>query len=181
MQGASQPVSYTHLDVYKRQGYEIANGSVNVYTADDNAVVYEGDATSTTRADENNDGSYKVDVTSYDTVTYFTVQAADGTEATYTVTVVEPKPFASFSIDGERHTSQIGRVTEDPDFQVAPSNDPTVEVYLPYNYGTTEFTPTFETNYSVTVTAKNTAGQDVTLVSGETYDWACLLYTSRCV
>lgn len=164
-------VSGSAYTVVANYGYEIANGSVNVYTADDNAVVYEGDATSTTRADENNDVSYKVDVTRYDTVTYFTVQAADGTEATYTVTVVEPKPFASFSIDGERHTSQIDRVTEDPDFQVAPSNDPTVEVYLPYNYGTTEFTPTFETNYSVTVTAKNTAGQDVTLVSGETYDW----------
>ena len=165
-------VSGSAYTVVANYGYEIANGSVNVYTTDDNAVVYEGDATSTTRADENNDGSYKVDVTSYDTVTYFTVQAADGTEATYTVTVVEPKPFASFSIDGERHTSQIDRVTEDPDFQVFTSNtNPTVEVYLPYNYGTTEFTPTFETNYSVTVTAKNTAGQDVTLVSGETYDW----------
>ena len=166
-------VSGSAYTVVANYGYEIANGSVNVHTADDNAVVYEGDATSTTRADENNDGSYKVDVTSYDTVTYFTVQAADGTEATYTVTVVEPKPFASFSIDGERHTSQIDRVTEDPDFQVATSNtNPTVEVYLPYNYGTTEFTPTFETNYSVTVTAENTAGQDVTLVSGETYDLA---------
>ena len=165
-------VSGSAYTVVANYGYEIANGSVNVYTADDNAVVYEGDATSTTRADENNDGSYEVDVTSYDTVTYFTVQAADGTEATYTVTVVEPKPFASFSIDGERHTSQIDRVTEDPDFQVATSNtNPTAEVYLPYNYGTTEFTPTFETNYSVTVTAENTAGQDVTLVSGETYDW----------
>lgn len=166
-------VSGSAYTVVANYGYEIANGSVNVYTTDDNAVVYEGDATSTTRADENNDGSYKVDVTSYDTVTYFTVQAADGTEATYTVTVVEPKPFASFSIDGERHTSQIDRVTEDPHFQVTPSNtNPTVEVYLPYNYGTTEFTPTFETNYSVTVTAENTDGQDVTLVSGETYDLA---------
>ena len=170
-------VSGSAYTVVANYGYDVqvgaSNMSVNVYTADDNAVVYKGDATSTTRADENNDGSYKVDVTRYDTVTYFTVQAADGTEATYTVTVVEPKPFASFSIDGERHTSQIDRVTEDPDFQVTTSNtNPTVEVYLPYNYGTTEFTPTFETNYSVTVTAKNTAGQDVTLVSGETYDLA---------
>ena len=167
-------VSGSAYTVVANYGYDeqvgASNMSVNVYVADADAKVYQGATTGTTAITPKN-GAYPVSVSDYDTVTYFTVQAADGTEATYTVTVVEPKPFASFSIDGERHTSQIGRVTEDPDFQVAPSYDPTVEVYLPYNYGTTEFTPTFETNYSVTVTAKNTDDQDVTLVSGETYDW----------
>ena len=169
-------VSGSAYTVVANYGYDVqvgaSNMSVNVYVADADAKVYQGATTGTTAITPVN-GAYPVSVSDYDTVTYFTVQAADGTEATYTVTVVEPKPFASFSIDGERHTSQIDRVTEDPDFQVTTSNtNPTVEVYLPYNYGTTEFTPIFETNYSVTVTAKNTAGQDVTLVSGKTYDWA---------
>ena len=42
----------------------------------------------------------------------------NGKPANYTVTVVKPIPFASFSMEGERHESQISRVTEEPDFQV---------------------------------------------------------------
>ena len=65
--------------------------------------------------------------------------------------MVRPIPFASFSIADERHESQISRVTEEPDWQVANTTEPIVEVYLPYGYEGTKFTPTFETNYDVKV------------------------------
>ena len=114
------------------------------------------------------DGAYLVPVTDYDVRVPFTVVAENGKPANYTVTVVKPIPFASFSMEGERHESQISRVTEEPDFQVTGVNEEaTVELYPSYKYDG-KFTPTFETNYGVKVVVTDTG---VELKSGETYDW----------
>ena len=112
--------------------------------------------------------AYLVPVSAYDERVPFTVVAENGKPANYTVTVVKPIPFASFSMEGERHESQISRVTEEPDFQVTGVNEEaTVELYPSYKYDG-KFTPTFETNYGVKVVVTDT---DVELKSGETYDW----------
>ena len=113
--------------------------------------------------------AYLVPVSAYDERVPFTVVAENGKPANYTVTVVKPIPFASFSMEGERHESQISRVTEEPDFQVTGLTDEeaTVELYPSYKYDG-KFTPTFETNYGVKVVVADT---DVELKSGETYDW----------
>ena len=114
------------------------------------------------------DDAYLVPVSKYDDRVPFTVVAENGKPANYTVTVVKPIPFASFSMEGERHESQISRVTEEPDFQVTGVNEEaTVELYPSYKYDG-KFTPTFETNYGVKVVVTDT---DVELKSGETYDW----------
>ena len=136
------------------------------------AKVYVG--TSSKVADMDGD-AYKVPVTAYDSRVEFTVKAENGNTMNYTVTVVRPIPFASFSIADERHESQISRVTEEPDWQVANTTEPIVEVYLPYGYEGTKFTPTFETNYDVKVVTDN----GVELKSGETYDWTKLGATTN--
>ena len=127
--------------------------------------------------------AYKVPVTAYDSRVEFTVTAANGNTENYTVTVVKPIPFATFSVEGERHEARIERVTEEPiTWEVAPSSgsksNPQVEAYLPYKYGSTKFTATFTTNYSVKVYAtefeNNVAGDPVELISGNTYDWSKL-------
>ena len=115
-------------------------------------------------------GYYPVPVTGYDKRVEFSVIAQNGEQDNYTVTAVEPIPFASFSMKDERHESQISRVTVDPDFQVATAKKPVVELYVPYDYNG-NFTPTFETNYGVKVVTKDTG---VELKSGETYKWSDL-------
>jgi len=125
------------------------------------------------------DGTYSITVNNYNDAVSFTVNAQDGSEMQYTVTVVEPAPFASFALENERHTSQIERVTEDPDFQTqwkGAGNRPQVEVYLPYGENASDdhyyFTPEFTTNYVVKVeAAKGYASSNfVEFKSGETYD-----------
>ena len=114
------------------------------------------------------DDAYLVPVNAYDVRVPFTVVAENGKSSNYTVTVVKPIPFASFSMEGERHESQISRVTEELNFQVGGVNEEsTVELYPSYKYGG-KFTPTFETNYGVKVVV---TGTGVELQSGETYDW----------
>ena len=120
-------------------------------------------------------GYYPVPVEKYDTRVNFSVIAQNGEKDNYTVTVVKPIPFASFSMKDERHESQISRVTVDPDFQVKEVDgkkvkEPVVELYVPYDYSG-NFTPTFETNYGVQVVT-NTG---VELKSGETYKWSDLV------
>ena len=121
------------------------------------------------------DGSFHVVVSAYDSRVAFTVVADNGAKENYTVTVIKPVPFASFSIEDERHASQISRVTEDPKFQVSGVNtDATVEVYLPYGAKVENdkynFTPTFETNYDVKVYLTNLKSEQVELISGQTYN-----------
>ena len=99
----------------------------------------------------------------------FTVKAESGKTENYTVMLVEPVPFSSFAVEDERHESQISRVTEEPMWQVEAEKEPRVEVYLPYGYEGTKFTPVFETNYDIKVWANG-----VQLISGETYDWTKL-------
>ena len=118
-------------------------------------------------------GYYPVPVTDYNKRVEFSVIAQNGEQDNYTVTAVEPIPFASFSMKDERHESQISRVTVDPDFQVASAKEPVVELYVPYKYNG-NFTPTFETNYGVKVVTKT----GVELKSGETYKWSDLGVTS---
>ena len=112
--------------------------------------------------------------------TPFTVVAENTTqEASYTVTLVEPKPFATFAVEGQRHTSQISRVTEDIAFENGVTN-PAIQVYIPYGAGVDNnknymFTPVFETNYNVVVTATKLAshgGEVVELESGKEYNLA---------
>ena len=112
--------------------------------------------------------------------TPFTVVAENTTqEASYTVTLVEPKPFATFAVEGQRHTSQISRVTEDIAFENGVTN-PAIQVYMPYGAGVDNnknymFTPVFETNYNVVVTATKLAshgGEVVELESGKEYNLA---------
>ena len=122
-------------------------------------------------------GYYPVPVTDYNKRVEFSVIAQNGEQDNYTVTAVEPIPFASFSMKDERHESQISRVTVDPDFQVKEVDgkkvkEPVVELYVPYQYSG-NFTPTFETNYGVQVVT-NTG---VELKSGETYKWSDLVKT----
>ncbi len=122
-------------------------------------------------------GYYPVPVTGYDKRVEFSVIAQNGEQDNYTVTVVEPIPFASFSMKDERHESQISRVTVDPNFQVESVKSgkvPVVELYVPYDYSG-NFTPTFETNYGVKVVTKDTG---VELKSGETYKWSDLVKTT---
>ena len=124
--------------------------------------------------------AYKVPVTAYDSRVEFTVTAANGNTENYTVTVVKPIPFATFSVEGERHEARIERVTEEPiTWEVTPvsgtKSKPQVEAYLPYEYGSTKFTATFTTNYSVKVYAEDEeTGDPVELISGNTYDWSKL-------
>ena len=130
----------------------------------------------------NGDGTFNVKVTDFDSRVTFRVDAANGNHINYSVTVVRPIPFKSFSIEGERHTSQISRVTEKTDFEAA-NSDPAVEVYIPYGEktdgdGNYYFTPTFETNYNVELYLEKVRDDDgnevspepVKLVSGETYN-----------
>ena len=110
------------------------------------------------------------------TKTAFTVVAENTTqEASYTVTLVEPKPFATFAVEGQRHTSQISRVTEDIDFENGVT-DPAIQVYIPYGASTDNgdymFTPVFETNYNVVVTAINLSSEVVEIESGKEYNLA---------
>ena len=126
------------------------------------------------------DGSWPVTVSSFDTAVSFTVVAQNTQQkADYTVTLVKPIPFATFAVEGQRHTSQIDRVTEDIKWQTNTSDvEPSIEVYLPYeaktdDQGNYEFTPVFETNYNVKVEiAKpySTQTEWVEFVSGETYN-----------
>ncbi len=150
-------------------GYTIASSKVKVTPA--------ADTSSVSGATKNPDGSYDVSVSAYDTKVPFTVVAQSGDVKNYYVVVTEPKPFASFSIEGERHASQISRVTEDPDWQGGAPSKPRVQVYLPYGTSVDAnknyyFVPTFTTNYGVTVTAQNLAGSTVEIVSGEKYNLA---------
>ena len=131
----------------------------------------------------NGDGTFDVEVSDFDSRVTFRVDAANGNHINYSVTVVRPIPFKSFSIEGERHTSQISRVTEKTDFEAA-NSDPAVEVYIPYGEktdgdGNYYFTPTFETNYNVELYLEKVRDDDgntvfpaepVKLVSGETYN-----------
>ena len=121
-------------------------------------------------------GYYPVPVTGYDKRVEFSVIAQNGEQDNYTVTAVEPIPFASFSMKDERHESQISRVTVDPNFQVESVKSgkvPVVELYVPYDYSG-NFTPTFETNYGVKVVTQT----GVELKSGETYKWSDLVKTA---
>ena len=124
--------------------------------------------------------AYKVPVATYDSRVEFTVTAANGNTENYTVTVVKPIPFATFSVEGERHEARIERVTEEPiTWEVTPDSgtksEPQVEAYLPYNYDSTKFTATFTTNYSVKVYAEDAETDDpIELISGNTYDWSKL-------
>ena len=156
-------------------GYAIASSKVKVTPA--------ADTSSVSGITKNPDGSYDVSVSAYDTKVPFTVVAQSGDVKNYYVVVTEPKPFASFSIEGERHTSQIERVTEDPDWQVTGTispDAPQIEVYVPYGEKTGtnkayQFTPVFTTNYGVTVKAVKgftDGGTEVELVSGKTYNLA---------
>src|SRR5699024_8789684 len=89
-------------------------------------------------------------------------------------------PFATFAIEGQRHTSQISRVTPaaDAKWQVSPDDnkDSRIEVYIPYGENKTDsnndfyFTPVFETNYNVEVVAVKNDNTEVELVSGESYN-----------
>src|SRR5699024_5245883 len=112
---------YTIIAPY---GYDIAKGSVTVTPAADTSKVFTGTNTEATNG--------VVAVTSYYSKVGFKVQAQNGEEESYTITIVEPVPFATFAIEDERRESQISRVTLEPDFQVKPNGDPQVEVYLPY-------------------------------------------------
>ncbi|HIV46476.1 MAG TPA: S-layer homology domain-containing protein [Candidatus Acutalibacter stercorigallinarum] len=147
-------------------------GTVKVTTTGDNSTVATPAATKT-------GGVWVFDNTiGLNDKTSFTVVAENTTqEASYTVTLVQPKPFATFAVEGQRHTSQISRVTEDIDFVNADdTSDHTIEVYLPF--GATvdanhsfEFTPVFEVNYNVVITAKDrNTNNTVEIKSGETYD-----------
>ena len=155
-------------------GYTPGTDSVFVDPTSDTSVVYQDN---TPVADG------KLNISAYDVKVNFAVKAQNGEQASYTVTVIKPIPFATFAIDGERHASQIERVTEEPvQWQVAATNDdPQVEVYLPYDAKTDAnndfyFTPEFTTNYDVTVyiykssdSSRNQANA-VELISGETYN-----------
>ena len=137
---------------------------VEVTPNNEGASVYVGD----TKLTRDADGTFHVTVSAYNKRTLFSVRAANEAQENYTVTVVKPIPFASFSMEDQRHEAQISRVTEEPNFQVDKVNkDATVELYMPYKYDG-DFTPTFETNYGVTVSVNKTG---VELKSGETYDW----------
>ena len=137
---------------------------VEVTPNNEGASVYVGD----TKLNRDADGTFHVTVSAYNKRTLFSVRAANEAQENYTVTVVKPIPFASFSMEDQRHEAQISRVTEEPNFQVDKVNkDATVELYMPYKYDG-DFTPTFETNYGVTVSVNKTG---VELKSGETYDW----------
>ena len=163
-----------HYTVVAPYDLDLSTGKSYVEVTPNSATakVYVG--TSNTVADMDGD-AYKVPVTAYDSRVEFTVKAENGNTMNYTVTVVRPIPFASFSIADERHESQISRVTEDPKFQVSGVNtDATVEVYLPYGAKVENdkynFTPTFETNYDVKVYLTNLKSEQVELISGQTYN-----------
>ena len=163
-----------HYTVVAPYDLDLSTGKSYVEVTPNSATakVYVG--TSNTVADMDGD-AYKVPVTAYDSRVEFTVKAENGNTMNYTVTVVRPIPFASFSIADERHESQISRVTEDPKFQVSGVNtDATVEVYLPYGAKVENdkynFTPTFETNYDVKVYLTNQKSEQVELISGQTYN-----------
>ncbi len=152
-------------------------GYVSVYLNSSTSEVYVG----STKAIENKDGSWRVPVAAYDTAANFTVKAQNTTQdASYTVTLVRPIPFATFAIEGQRHTSQISRVTPaaDAKWQVSPDDnkDSRIEVYIPYGENKTDsnndfyFTPVFETNYNVEVAAVKNDNTEVELVSGESYN-----------
>ncbi|HIV46474.1 MAG TPA: S-layer homology domain-containing protein [Candidatus Acutalibacter stercorigallinarum] len=155
-----------HYTVVAPYGLDLATGThyVEVTPNSAKATVVDSDE----EFETNKDGAYLVPVDDYDVRVPFTVVAENGKPANYTVTVVKPIPFASFSMEGERHESQISRVTEEPDFQVTTSTgeEATVELYPSYKYDG-KFTPTFETNYGVKVVTKT----GVELQSGETYEW----------
>ena len=158
--------------------YNITSGKVEVTPTADTSTVYYGTSVgATTTKAENN----VVPVTAYDTKVYVRVVAQNNEQTDYTITVVEPIPFATFSIEGERHTSRIERVEEDPITPAWQVNKPgdsqgQVEVYLPYgaevdDQGNYYFTPVFTTNYDVVVKAVKTDKKtEVELVSGETYN-----------
>ena len=158
-------------------GYTITSGTVKVTPSASTSSVKLGNGTTATK---NSDGSYDISLASasYDQKVAFSVVAQSGDVKNYYVVVTEPKPFASFSIEGERHTSQISRVTEEPSFVVNASQDPQVEVYLPYGEvvgtnGAYMFTPVFETNYNVVVKAvRESDSAEIELVSGESYNLA---------
>ena len=166
---------YTIIAPY---GYDIAKGSVTVTPAADTSKVFTG------TDNEETDGV--VDVTSYYSKVGFKVQAQNGEEESYTITIVEPVPFATFAIEDERRESQIERVTEDPTWAITGKvTKPRVEVYVPYgekidDNGDYFFTPEFTTNYDVKVVAvkNDTAKTEVELVSGETYNLKDLARTS---
>ena len=156
--------------------YGQTNGTVKVTTTGDNSTVnVVGNTVSKVASKVWETGT----AINLNTKTSFTVVAENTTqEASYTVTLVEPKPFATFAVEGQRHTSQIDRVTEDIDFEVVPTGtSPAIEVYLPYeakmDNGDYEFTPVFETNYNVKVEIAKpytTQAEWVEFVSGETYN-----------
>ena len=160
-----------HYTVVAPYNLTLSNSTYVEVTPTDSDAIVEG-------LNKDADGSFHVVVSAYDSRVAFTVVADNGAKENYTVTVIKPVPFASFSIEDERHASQISRVTEDPKFQVSGVNtDATVEVYLPYGAkvenGKYNFTPTFETNYDVKVylTETTAAGGDtVELISGQTYN-----------
>ena len=166
---------YTIIAPY---GYAIAKGSVTVTPAADTSKVFTDTNTVATNG--------VVAVTSYYSKVGFKVQAQNGEEESYTITIVEPVPFATFAIEGERRESQIERVTEDPTWAITSKDTkPRVEVYVPYgekidDNGDYFFTPEFTTNYDVKVVAvKNDAAKtEVELVSGETYNLKDLARTS---
>ena len=174
--------AYTVVAPYNKSAAP-TTGYVSVYLNSSTSEVYVGSA----KANKNADGSWQVPVTAYDTAANFTVKAQNTTQdASYTVTLVQPKPFVTFAVEGQRHTSQIERVTakEDLDLQTSwganasSDNHPMVEVYLPYGVksgadGSYEFTPVFETNYNVEVKivkGYNDGGEEVDFISGETYN-----------
>ena len=153
--------------------YGQTNGTVKVTTTGDNSTVATPAATKT-------GGVWVFDRTiGLNTKTSFTVVAQNTQQqADYTVTLVEPKPFATFAVEGQRRASQIDRVTEDAKFVVSPTTHPQIEVYLPYGEqmesdGSYYFTPVFETNYNVKVEIAKpygTPSEWVEFVSGETYN-----------
>ena len=150
--------------------YGQTTGTVKVTTTGDNSTVATPNATKT-------GGVWVFDSTiGLNTKTAFTVVAENTTqEASYTVTLVEPKPFATFAVEGQRHTSQISRVTEDIAFENGVT-DPAIQVYIPYGASTDNgdymFTPVFETNYNVVVTATNLNSEVVEIESGKEYNLA---------
>ena len=150
--------------------YGQTTGTVKVTTTGDNSTVATPAATKT-------GGVWVFNSTiPLNTKTAFTVVAENTTqEASYTVTLVEPKPFATFAVEGQRHTSQISRVTEDIAFENGVT-DPAIQVYIPYGASTDNgdymFTPVFETNYNVVVTATNLNSEVVEIESGKEYNLA---------
>ena len=145
------------------------------------SVWLNSDAASVAGSRQAADGSWPVTVSAFDTAVSFTVVAQNTQQkADYTVTLVKPIPFATFAIEGQRHTSQISRVTPaaDAKWQVSPNDnkDSRIEVYIPYGENKTDsnndfyFTPVFETNYNVEVVAVKNDNTEVELVSGESYN-----------